>query len=65
VIVLLLYTATIMPFRMAFIETEYMSDWFVFELVIDFLFACDVYVNCNSAYYDDEGKFVKSRGKIF
>jgi hypothetical protein len=49
---------------MAFIETEVGSSWFIFELVVDALFAADVYVNCNSAYFDEEGKFISARGKI-
>jgi hypothetical protein len=49
---LLLYTATIMPFRMAFVQTEPLSTWFFIEVMIDVLFGVDVYVNSNSAYYD-------------
>ncbi|MEE4248579.1 MAG: hypothetical protein V2I33_24640 [Kangiellaceae bacterium] len=44
-VILLLYTATIMPFRMAFIETDWYTPWFFIELVIDALFVVDIYVN--------------------
>jgi hypothetical protein len=42
---LLVYTATIMPFRMAFLKSEMMSAWFFVELLVDILFILDVYVN--------------------
>lgn len=42
---LLIYTATAMPYRMAFIEAEIWSDWFIAELIIDLLFLTDVVVN--------------------
>ena len=48
---LLIYTATIMPYRMAFMETEMWTAWFWVELIIDALFFVDFCVNCNSAYY--------------
>jgi hypothetical protein len=43
--VLLIYTATIMPYRMAFIESEMWDAWFFVELTIDTLFFVDVVVN--------------------
>jgi hypothetical protein len=61
---LLLYTATIMPWRMAFIDTVMWDDWFIAELVIDGLFFCDFLVNCFSAFYDYEGMLVTDRRKI-
>jgi hypothetical protein len=42
---LLIYTATVMPYRMAFIKTEFLGPWFIAELIIDFLFFCDVVFN--------------------
>jgi len=58
---LLVYTATVMPFRMAFIEPAIWSDWFIAELVIDFLFLIDVIVNCFSAYMDEDQKLITDR----
>jgi hypothetical protein len=62
--ILLLYTATVMPWRMAFIDTKMWDDWFIFELCIDGLFFIDFLVNCFSAYYDYEGVLVTDRKKI-
>ena len=36
--ILLLYTATIMPYKIAFIDIEKWSTWFYFDLVMDSLF---------------------------
>jgi hypothetical protein len=44
-IMLLIYTATVMPYRIAFIENEMFDAWWWVDLVIDFLFFCDVIVN--------------------
>ena len=61
---LLVYTATVMPFRLAFIKAPIGSDWFWVETVIDFLFFCDIIVNFFSAFYNSEGKLVVNRKKI-
>jgi hypothetical protein len=61
---LLLYTATVMPYRMAFIDSELWDDWFWVELCIDILFFIDVLINCNSAYLDNEGVLITSRRRI-
>jgi hypothetical protein len=42
---LLLYTATIMPFKMAFIDSAFGDGWFIMENCIDVLFFLDVLVN--------------------
>jgi len=63
--VLLIYTATVMPFSMAFIEAERWGSWFVMDLVIDCLFFLDVLVNLFSCYYDSSGKLVTSKKQIF
>lgn len=62
---LLIYTATIMPFSLAFIDSKPYDAWFVFDLVIDFLFFMDVFVNCITAYYDSEGQLITSHCRIF
>lgn len=64
VIFLLVYTATVMPFRIAFIENKLFDEWFFIDLFIDVLFFIDVLVNLTSAYYDNEGQLVVSRYKI-
>ena len=65
VIFLLVYTATVMPYRIAFIENQMFDEWFFIDLFIDVLFFIDVIVNLVSAYYDQEGQLVTSRYIIF
>jgi hypothetical protein len=62
---LLLYTATIMPYRMAFVEPVLFDTWFFIELVVDVGFVTDVFVNLFSAIYDVENKLVVNRKRIF
>ena len=61
---LLCYTAIVMPWRMAFIDSYLWDDWFIAELVIDGLFLVDVICNCMSAFWDYEGNLVTSRKEI-
>jgi len=63
VIGLLAYTATVMPFRLAFSDTESFA-WEVVEWVLNALFFFDIVVNCFSCYYDDEGKLITSHKQI-
>jgi len=65
VAVLLIYTATVMPFSMAFVETEPFDTWFYLDLLLDGLFLVDVLINTLTAFYDPEGNLVVGRGKIF
>jgi len=62
---LLLYTATVTPFILAFVETSYWDKWFWSDMIIDFCFLVDVVWNLNTAYAKNEGVLVTSRWKIF
>jgi hypothetical protein len=42
---LLVYTATVMPYRIAFIESEMFDSWFWVGLVVDVLFGIDFVIN--------------------
>jgi hypothetical protein len=42
---LLIYTATVMPFRIAFIEAKLFSTWFYIDTVVDALFLVDFMIN--------------------
>jgi hypothetical protein len=64
-IFLLVYTATVMPYRIAFIDSIMFDSWWFIDLIIDILFLFDVFVNLTSAYYDHEGKLVTQRSTIF
>ena len=54
-IILLVYTATIVPFRTAFMD-EVSTNFEMFEYFVDFLFGCDLFVNFISAYVDQDRK---------
>jgi hypothetical protein len=60
-VILLIYTATIMPVRISFIEAELFSTWFWVDTMVDALFLVDFVVNCFSAYYDANGLIVTRR----
>ena len=62
---LLVYTALVMPFSLAFVEVPRWSAWFIFDLVIDGLFFTDIFVNCCSAYYNNDSQLVTNRKQIF
>ena len=51
IIFLLLYTATIVPFRTAFID-DVTPSFEKFEICIDILFLMDLIINFISAYVD-------------
>jgi len=63
IIVLLLYTATYMPYRTAF-EDEATFGWFICDIVIDSLFVIDIFVNFLSAYEDADGMMQVQLHKI-
>jgi CRP-like cAMP-binding protein len=63
VALLLIYTATITIFRIAFVEDEE-TGWLIADTVIDSLFFVDVTVNCFLAYYDFEMNLVTGHKAI-
>lgn len=65
VAILLIYTATVMPFSLAFCEAEPWNAWYVIDIVLDCLFFTDLVINLFSAYYDSNSNLVTSRTKIF
>jgi CRP-like cAMP-binding protein len=64
VILLLVYTATVMPFKIAYYSEE-IAEWRVFEWVLDSLFFSDILVTCISAHYTEDGRLVVSLREIF
>jgi uncharacterized membrane protein (DUF485 family) len=60
-IFLLLYTATVMPYRIAFIEASFGEPWWYVSITVDILFGIDFFVNCFSAYYNSDGLLIISR----
>ncbi|OMJ83599.1 hypothetical protein SteCoe_15451 [Stentor coeruleus] len=63
-IILLIYTATIMPYRIAFIVGTDYDFWWLLDNILNILFFMDFLVNCLSAYYDDCNKLIYSYKKI-
>lgn len=63
--ILLIYTATIMPYRVAFEETIYFDAWTCLELVIDSIFFIDVFVNSLSSTQLEDGTVIKDFKTIF
>jgi CRP-like cAMP-binding protein len=64
VMLLMFYTAIIMPYRVSFIEEDD-PNWVVLENIIDMVFFSDVLVTLNLAYYDKDNIYIDSRKKIF
>jgi hypothetical protein len=62
---LLIYTATIMPYRLAFVDPVDYNAWFFVEMLIDVLFFIDVIVNLLTAYYTSDGELITRRRDIF
>lgn len=58
ILLLLLYTATFLPIRTTFMDTD-PPGLFQLELVIDILFFIDVYVNFVSAYTDRNTGYIE------
>lgn len=59
----LIYTATIMPYFIAFTESTPQS-WTIVELTFDMVFIADFVLNFNIAYWDKE-ELIVDRKKIF
>lgn len=61
---LLIYVFVGTPWIIAFEEVPIGSNLFIFELVIDSLFLCDIFITLNTGYYADD-VYVTSRWRIF
>lgn len=59
VVALLMYTATVVPYRTSFVDVNTLG-WTIFESFLDFLFFIDIFVNFFSAIESKDGKFVTS-----
>jgi hypothetical protein len=63
-LLLMVYVAILMPFRIAFIDSDENPLWSPLENAIDFLFLFDCLLNFNLAYHDDDNSIVTSRKQI-
>lgn len=66
-IFLLLYTASITPYRVSFIDNSLSSDdaWSICDYFVDSLFMLDIIVTMNLAFYDKDGVLINKRFAIF
>lgn len=64
-IVLLIYTATITPFRICFMENILYSNWWWVDTIVDFLFFVDIIVSINSAYFEGENLIIDRKNIFF
>ncbi|CAG9335933.1 unnamed protein product [Blepharisma stoltei] len=64
VLLLLLYTITITPYRVSFVDVDTL-DWQIADLFVDGLYFIDVLINCILAYYDNDMNVIISHKKIF
>lgn len=62
---LLIYTALIMPYRLAFYDVVYFDAWSILELCIDSLFLIDVFINIFSTYLGPRGVYETKWTRIF
>ena len=61
---LLLYTATVTPFVITFLDTGTLDTWFAIDTVIDFCYITDVILNCNTAFFDVDARLKVERKAI-
>ena len=62
--VLILYTTTVGPFEIAFIDSTSIDFWFLCDTIIDFCYILDVIINCNTAFYDNNALLKGTRKEI-
>ena len=61
---LLLYTAIVTPFIIAFYDSVSFDAFFVMDTAIDFFYICDVVVNCSTAFHDKDSVLKVTRNEI-
>ncbi|CAG9311826.1 unnamed protein product [Blepharisma stoltei] len=65
IIILLLYTATLLPYNIAFNDNYDQEFWFyIDDVMLNVLFGVDIIFTCFTAYHDDDGTFITDRKKI-
>jgi hypothetical protein len=63
--IILLYTAAVMPIRLAFYDVVFFDAWTILDLCIDSLFAVDIVVNCTVSYERRDGNLETSSRAVF
>ena len=59
--IVLLYSAIISPYSIAFLDVGILSPLFIIDMMIDVCFLIDLIFNFNIGYYDEESQLVKNR----
>ena len=62
-ILLLLYTATVIPYRLILTEPDE-EGYIIWDTIADCLFFIDILINCLLSYYDSDGNLVKNKKLI-
>ena len=63
IMILLFYTATVLPYRICF-DLLQDQDWTFIDLCIDIVFFCDILLNFNTALISLSGKLTYNRSEI-
>jgi len=63
IIAVLIFTALVSPFRIAFITVD-ATPWIVLETIVDITFSVDLVLNFFFAYYDEKEEVIDSRKEI-
>lgn len=61
--ILLIFTCVITPYRIAFESVDTLG-WSITNYTIDFLFLIDIFLNFNTAFYDDDFGIIEDRWTI-
>lgn len=62
--IVMIYVATITPYRIAFTEDVFFDGWTIFEYCLDGLFCTDIVINFFSCYQLTDGRIVDNRWSI-
>lgn len=63
-LVLILYTFTVLPFLISFEEFTIGTPYFWVEFMVDLFFFFDIFVTLNTAYVNKSGQLIRTRKKI-
>ncbi len=60
---LIVFISLTVPYRIPF-EDNITNTWLFIDELIDIVFLCDIFINFNTVYEDEQGELVVSRKKI-
>ncbi len=60
-LLIILYTAVILPYRFAFLAGESEMGWVISDFVVDLIFLTDMAITFASAYHNNEGILITNR----